>query len=130
MGGNYSANPCRISGYPSTVLSPPAFYYSQIGSVTPTGWLANELLTQAQGLTGYLPKFWGDINSSSWIGGGDDGGLHERTPYWLNGLVPLSFLTLDSNLVELRGLYLDYIMSHQDPSGWIGIDDIPTDGNQ
>lgn len=130
MGGNYTVNSCRISGYPSSVLSPPSFYFTTVGSVTPTGWLANELTTQAQGLTGYLPKFWGDINSSSWIGGGNDGGLHERTPYWLNGLVPLSFLTNDENLLELRSLYLEYIMSHQDPSGWIGIDDIPNDGNQ
>jgi hypothetical protein len=130
MNGNYTLNPCRISGYPSNVLSTPAFAFTTVGSVTPSGWLLNELETQAQGLTGFLPKFWADINSSSWIGGTADGGLHERTPYWLNGLVPLSFLTNDVNLVNLRNQYLGYIMDNQEASGWIGIDDMPTDGNQ
>ena len=30
--------------------------------------------------------------SSIWIGGHADTGLHERVPYWLNGVVPLAFL--------------------------------------
>ena len=32
-----------------------------------------------------------------WIGGSGDGGLHERTPYWLNGIVPLAFLLRNAN---------------------------------
>ena len=59
----------------------------KVGSVTPQGWLKKQLQLQAQGLAGYLPLFWADIQSSSWIGGNADGGLHERTPYWLNGMV-------------------------------------------
>lgn len=30
--------------------------------------------------------------NSIWIGGSGDDGLHERVPYWLNGLVPLAYL--------------------------------------
>jgi len=30
--------------------------------------------------------------------GGGDGGLHERTPYWLNGIVPLAFLLSNANV--------------------------------
>ena len=131
MGGNVTANPCRISGYLPTALLAPAFETMPVGSVTPTGWLKDELETQAAGLTGFLPFFWADIESSSWIGGGADGGLHERTPYWLNGLVPLSYLTTgNANLSSLRDSYLGYVMGHQAASGWIGIDDMPTDGNQ
>eukprot|EP00730_Choanoeca_flexa_P005004 TRINITY_DN11863_c0_g1_i7.p1 TRINITY_DN11863_c0_g1~~TRINITY_DN11863_c0_g1_i7.p1 ORF type:complete len:804 (+),score=132.67 TRINITY_DN11863_c0_g1_i7:207-2414(+) len=35
--------------------------------------------------------------ASSWIGGDGDGGLHERTPYWLNGMVPLVYLLRNAN---------------------------------
>lgn len=51
-------------------------------SVTPRGWLLAQLELQAEGLSGHLALFWGDIMNSSWIGGPDDGGLHERAPYW------------------------------------------------
>ena len=34
-----------------------------------------------EGLSGHLSMFWNDIMNSVWIGGGGDGGLHERTPY-------------------------------------------------
>lgn len=36
---------------------------------------------------------------SVWIGGSHDTDLHERTPYWLNGLVPLAF-QLESSTSE------------------------------
>ena len=112
-------------------LLAPAFATLPVGAVTPTGWLKDELETQANGLTAFLPYFWADIETSSWLGGGDDGGLHERTPYWLNGLVPLSYITTsNANLSALRTSYLGYIMQHQAASGWLGLDDMPTDGNQ
>ena len=121
---------CRVAGFSPSTLAPPAFSTPPVGSLKPQGWLADELQLQASGLTGYLAHFWADIANSSFIGGKADGGLHERTPYWLNGLVPNSFLSDDANLVALREQYLGYIIAHQDPSGWIGIDDLPKDGNQ
>ena len=125
------ANPCRISGYMPSVLSQLAFATTPVGAVAPAGWLHDELALQASGLTGHLAFFWADIQSSSWIGGAADGGLHERTPYWLNGLVPLTYLLpTDANLTALRTSYLQYIMEHQAASGWIGLDDAPADGNQ
>ena len=91
------------------------------GSATPKGWLLEQLKLQADGLSGHLSQvkpfefnfvlvtanarhelwpfslccaaqFWPDIMSSIWIGGHADTGLHERVPYWLNGVVPLAFL--------------------------------------
>jgi len=47
--------------------------------------------------------FWNDIMNSVWIGGGGDGGLHERAPYWLNGVVPLAFLLKNAGIEELPG---------------------------
>lgn len=121
---------CRVAGYTPSAVSPQAFWTTPVGSVTPSGWLHDELVAQGSGLTGFLAAFWDDISNSSWIGGKADGGLHERTPYWLNGLVPLSYLTNDPNLVAQRTKYLDFIITNQAPSGWIGIDDMAKDGNQ
>eukprot|EP00041_Stephanoeca_diplocostata_P014288 m.258596 g.258596 ORF g.258596 m.258596 type:complete len:767 (-) comp19647_c0_seq1:385-2685(-) len=64
----------------------------KVGSVTPKGWLLKQLQLQADGLSGHLSQFWPDIQQSIWIGGTADGGLHERAPYWLNGIVPLAYL--------------------------------------
>lgn len=44
--------------------------------------------------------------------------------------MPLSYQTQDAHLVAQRVAYLSYIRDHQDASGWIGLDDMPTDGNQ
>ena len=73
-------------------LAPKKYSPLPVGSVTPTGWLLTQLQLQADGLSGHLAQFWPDVQKSVWIGGGGDGGLHERTPYWLNGIVPLAFL--------------------------------------
>eukprot|EP00930_Biecheleria_cincta_P027231 TRINITY_DN19122_c0_g1_i2.p1 TRINITY_DN19122_c0_g1~~TRINITY_DN19122_c0_g1_i2.p1 ORF type:complete len:706 (-),score=103.88 TRINITY_DN19122_c0_g1_i2:681-2798(-) len=46
--------------------------------------------------------------NSIWIGGTGDGGLHERTPYWLNGIVPLAFLLKNAGIEQLprvTGIY-------------------------
>ena len=121
-------NDCRISGFMPGTLLPPVFVTQPAGAVvTANGWLANELKVQAQGLTGHLALFWTDIQNSSWVGGTGDGGLHERTPYWLNGLVPLSYLLPDNQeLATQRDAYLNYIMKNAAPSGWIGPDDMPS----
>ena len=59
---------------------------------------------QAAGLSGHLPLFWGDVENSSWVGGTADTGLHERTPYWLNGFVPLAFQLGDPDLISMVSL--------------------------
>merc|ERR1719353_1151406 len=90
-------------------LTPPAFTPLPTGSVTPKGWLLQQLKLQAEGLSGHLSQFWPDIQHSIWIGGKADGGLHERTPYWLNGFVPLAYLLKNANVTELpgaRGIYV------------------------
>ena len=122
--------PCRVAGVTPNAIAPPVLTTTRVGDVVPLGWLDAELKAQAEGLTGYLALFWADISNSTFIGGKADGGLHERTPYWLNGLTPLSFLTGDAQLIAQRDSYLDYIVQHQDASGWIGPDDLPQDGNQ
>ena len=92
-------------------LHPRAYVPSPVGTVTPAAWLADQLELQASGLSGHLSLFWNDIMNSMWIGGSGDGGLHERVPYWLNGVVPLSFLLANKQraaaalLPGVRGIY-------------------------
>tara|TARA_B110001452_G_scaffold54066_1_gene41483 strand:+ start:134 stop:706 length:573 start_codon:yes stop_codon:yes gene_type:complete len=91
----------------ATPLTPRVFTPLPVGSVTPKGWLLKQLTLQAEGLSGHLAQFWNDVMNSIWIGGAGDGGLHERTPYWLNGVVPLAFLLKNANvkLDPVVGIY-------------------------
>lgn len=131
-----SLNACAISGIPvrngTPVLQPLAFTPPPLASVTPSGWLRDELALHASGLTGYLNLFWPDVMNSTWVGGDGDGYLHERGPYWLNGAVPLSVLLGEgapappapyANLTTQLDTYLSYIADHAAPSGWLGPDD-------
>eukprot|EP01062_Namystynia_karyoxenos_P031287 TRINITY_DN23219_c0_g1_i1.p1 TRINITY_DN23219_c0_g1~~TRINITY_DN23219_c0_g1_i1.p1 ORF type:complete len:759 (+),score=211.75 TRINITY_DN23219_c0_g1_i1:84-2360(+) len=92
----------------SPKLAPRAFDPLPVGSITPKGWLLKQLRIQAEGLSGHLSMFWNDVMDSVWIGGSGDGGLHERTPYWLNGVVPLAFLLENAGeryLPAARGIW-------------------------
>ena len=73
-----------------------------VGAVRPLGWLSQELTVEAHGLAGHLHRFWTNISNSSWIGGTSDIVLHERLPYWLNGIVPTLFQIPDSVPTTLR----------------------------
>ena len=59
--------------------------------VAPRGWLERQLKIQANGLSGNLDKMWPDVRDSAWIGGEAEG--WERVPYWLDGFVPLAYLS-------------------------------------
>jgi uncharacterized protein len=63
-----------------------------LGSVSPRGWLATQLALERAGLVGNLSRIYADVANSTWLGGDavEDGGLHERLPYWLNAAVPLA----------------------------------------
>eukprot|EP01116_Phalansterium_solitarium_P013518 TRINITY_DN30900_c0_g1_i1.p1 TRINITY_DN30900_c0_g1~~TRINITY_DN30900_c0_g1_i1.p1 ORF type:complete len:747 (-),score=282.91 TRINITY_DN30900_c0_g1_i1:136-2376(-) len=123
-------NPCRIFGIMPGSFLPKAYWEAPVGSLTPTGWLQTQLQIQAAGLSGHLALFWNDIENSIWIGGEGDGGLHERGPYWLNGIVPLAFQTAEPNVTAQMHMYINYILSHQLPSGWLGPDDMPNNGDE
>lgn len=89
-----------------------------LGSIHPGGWLHNQLRIQANGLSGHLDEFWPDVAESGWIGGASEG--WERGPYWLDGIVPLAFLLDDDNLKEKIHRWINIILSHQQPDGWLG----------
>lgn len=85
--------------------------------IKPTGWLKQQLETQAYSLAGNLDKIWKDVKDSAWIGGDAEG--WERVPYWLDGFIPLSYL-LDNKDMKLRAKkYIDGIISAQSSDGWL-----------
>ncbi len=100
------------------VLAAPAFNPLPLGSVMPKGWLLDQLKLQSSGLTGHLDEFWPDVKDSGWIGGKAEG--WERAPYWLDGLVPMAFLTDDAKLKAKAKRWVDYILKHQTADGWLG----------
>jgi len=118
--GELTAKPADAprAGGPVESLRPVAFTPLPLGSVRPKGWLEAQLRTQADGLSGHLDEFWPDIKESAWVGGKAEG--WERTPYWLDGLVPLAYLLDDPKLKAKVKTHVDYILAHQRPDGWLG----------
>lgn len=88
-----------------------------INEIKPQGWLYGQLQIQAEGLSGNLDLFWPDIKDSRWIGGDKEG--WERLPYWLDGFIPLAWLLEDEGKKKRATDYINYIIAHQDESGWI-----------
>ncbi len=99
-------------------LRAPTFAELPLGAIKPTGWLRNQLEIQARGLGGHLDEFWPDIKDSAWIGGKAEG--WERTPYWLDGAIPLAYLLDDPALKAKVKAYVDYTLGHQAADGWLG----------
>ncbi len=99
-------------------LQPSRFRPLPTKSIRPEGWLRNQLRIQADGLSGHLYEFWPDIKDSAWFGGSAEG--WERAPYWLDGVIPLTFLLDDEALKARVEKYVDYIITHQHEDGWLG----------
>ena len=96
-----------------------AFNPLPLGSVMPKGWLLDQLRLQAKGLSGHLDEFWPDLGpNSAWLGGSGEG--WERGPYFLDGLVPLAYLTEDPVLIAKVKKWMDWTLSNQRPDGAIG----------
>jgi hypothetical protein len=119
VAGRSESVPAKIDD--SDALRSPALLRLPVGATKPAGWLRDELQLQAKGISGQLPMFWPFFNASNWVTSEPGMAPAQYIPYYLNGLVPLSFqLPEDDNLVSLRTRYVDYILSHQHPSGWLG----------
>ncbi len=107
---NYKNNPAP--------LRPNAYIKLPLGAVKPAGWLKNELVAEASGLTGNIDDFWPDLSESAWHGGNGDS--WERGPYYLDGLVPLAYLLDDERLKEKVKKWIEPILASSRDSGWYG----------
>eukprot|EP00629_Pelagomonadales_sp_RCC1024_P018940 CAMPEP_0119264996 /NCGR_PEP_ID=MMETSP1329-20130426/3923_1 /TAXON_ID=114041 /ORGANISM="Genus nov. species nov., Strain RCC1024" /LENGTH=135 /DNA_ID=CAMNT_0007264791 /DNA_START=365 /DNA_END=768 /DNA_ORIENTATION=- len=100
-------------------LLPKAIQPLAPGATRGAGWLSAQLELQAAGLTGVLPDFWSYLTESAWLGGPGFAPPNQFVPYYLNGLVPLSFQVADPSLAATRESMIDYILA-QNASGWLG----------
>ncbi len=85
--------------------------------IVPTGWVKDQLIIQANGLSGNLDKMWPDVKDSKWIGGDREG--WERVPYWLDGFIPLAYLLRDEDMINRAKKYVNAIIERQKPDGFL-----------
>ena len=93
------------------------WHFFTANEIKPSGWTKQQLLIQANGLSGNLDKVWRDVRDSAWIGGSAEG--WERVPYWLDGFIPLAYLLDDEDMKARAKKYIDAIISYQKEDGWI-----------
>jgi len=104
-----------------TRLAPKAFLSLPLGAVKPTGWLLDQLVVQANGLAGHEHDFYHYVSQTDWIGGDSYYSyLEEAGSYWFNGMVPTGVLLNDSTIQSQTQQFLDYVLDHQDTTGWLG----------
>jgi hypothetical protein len=90
-----------------------------LNQVEPCGWLKNQLQLQMNGLSGRLYDVWDDVGSySGWLGGTGD--AWERAPYWLDGLLPLSWYLKDEKRLILCKRFVDWSLESQQKDGNFG----------
>jgi uncharacterized protein len=90
-----------------------------LGAIKPEGWLKDQLLIQANGLTGKLSDYWDDVGANSgWLGG--TGESWERGPYYLDGLLPLAYLLNDEKLINKVQRWMDWTLGSQTEEGQFG----------
>ena len=87
------------------------YSYFTAKEISPLGWMKHQLETQLSGLSGHLCDFWPDISDCAWIGGSHDS--WERTPYWLDGYVPLVYLLNDEQGIKRVEFYIKNIIKRQ-----------------
>lgn len=89
------------------------------GKIKPEGWLKQQLMIQAEGVTAHIDENWPDLgNDCEWLGGSQ--GSWERAPYYLDGLVSLAYVTEDEKLISKAKKYIEWILSSQREDGWFG----------
>ncbi len=100
-------------------LAESAFYPLPLTSVSPAGWLREQLRLQAEGISGHLDEFWPDVGpDSAWRGGSGEG--WERGPYYLDGLLPLAYLLDDAKLIAKVKPWIEWTLTHQSTEGALG----------
>ena len=64
-----------------------------LGAIKPEGWLKEMLIRQKNGATGNLDRLYPAVmgKRNGWLGG--DGDQWERGPYWIDGLLPLAYIS-------------------------------------
>lgn len=114
LNGNYTNNRPPLVTKPYVALP--------IGNIKPAGWLEEQLDRMVTGLTGHLDTIYEQVMGprNGWLGG--DGDVWERGPYWLDGLLPLAYITENKQLIDKVQPWIEWTLTSQQPNGYFGPD--------
>jgi hypothetical protein len=102
-------------------LLPSPFMKLPIGAIEPRGWVRQQLLLMADGMTGNLASLSKFLEpSSGWMTfkAGNEG--WEELPYWLRGFGDLGYVLKNQRIDSEARLWLDAALASQQPDGYFG----------
>ncbi|MBQ4638744.1 MAG: glycoside hydrolase family 127 protein [Clostridia bacterium] len=89
------------------------------GAIMPKGWLSDRMQLMVDGTTGHIHEVFPDLSDdNAWLGG--EGESWERGPYWLDGALPLAFMTNDEELMTRCIRYVEHALGSQREDGFFG----------
>ncbi len=92
-----------------------------IGAIEPRGWLRQQLLLMADGMTGHLSEFSHYLApTSAWRTFKPDDAGWEEMPYWLRGYGDLGYVLKDSRITGEAMRWINATLSSQQPDGYFG----------
>src|SRR6185295_3373783 len=110
-------------------LAPSPFVKLPIGSITPRGWLRQQLELERDGMIGRLKEVspWLDFQKSAWANkeGKGERGWGEM-PYWLKGYGDLGYVLRDDVIIAEAKKWIEAAMASQRENGWFGPRDLLT----
>lgn len=91
-----------------------------LGTIKPKGWLREILERQRQGMSSCLDELYPQVMGprNGWLGG--DGDQWERGPYWIDGLLPLAYITDDEQLKQKVQPWVEWALQSQRSDGFFG----------
>ncbi|KAL0573581.1 hypothetical protein V5O48_008377 [Marasmius crinis-equi] len=109
------------SAIAQTGLAPKKFLSLPLGAILPSGWLRDQIVLQNNGLAGHEHEFYNYVAQTDWTGGNSAySSLEEAGSYWFNAMIPSGILVNNQALNSKTQAFLDYVLSHQDSTGWLG----------
>ncbi|KAJ3782006.1 hypothetical protein GGU10DRAFT_409635 [Lentinula aff. detonsa] len=94
-----------------TGLAPKQYLSLPLGNIRPTGWLYDQLMVQTNGLAGHEHEFYDYLLCSHKLSLSVDR---------FNAMVPNGILVNNSGIIQRTQEFLDYVLDHQDSTGWMG----------
>jgi len=118
---------CKDQKEKSQVKTWSKFNELPVQSIKPKGWLHKFLENQKNGLTGHLENAGYPFNTCGWQGDSIPGNIgiekwwpYEQNAYWVDGMIRCGYLLNDSFLIKKALSSIQYVLDHQDSSGFLG----------